>query len=439
MTNEKNLCICVECVDRYSRAPDKTAIAGDSFENTSSKVTNKILDSIDSNKTLDKTKNEADYDESIEEEICEEIFAKYKKMLDYSLDSLAARIKQVVFGQDEAVRKVIYSIYLNQYVNLLEELDISFDHLVSGGSPGFKRRHILLIGDTGVGKTLLATTAPKVFDIPYSVSNVTPITASGYVGEDVVQILERLYNAAGCNIYKAQQGILILDEIDKKKHELSSNGKDVNGKAVQQELLKLLEPSTIYISKGTIPFDTANLTIIMMGAFVGLDEIIKKRTNSSKIGFSDNKTSSLGLDEVLPEDLIEYGFIPEFVGRIPCVCKLNKLTIDVATNIIYSTLEKYDIIFKSKSFEFIFNPLLVTKVAEKVVASSMGARNIETELDKIIQPALWEVLQSIGGGVCEIKEDGSAEILRNKTAKKQDVEIVTTPLIQDYALTEEDF
>ena len=146
---------------------------------------------------------------------------------------------------------------------MLEESGVSFDNLNSGGAPGFKRRHIMLIGDTGVGKTLLATTAPKVMGLLHSVSNATPLTSSGYVGEDVIAVVERLYAASGNNIERAQNGIIILDEIDKKKREKTTNGKDVTGTSVQQELLKLLEPSTVWINKHTTPFYTGNLTIIM--------------------------------------------------------------------------------------------------------------------------------------------------------------------------------
>lgn len=168
-------------------------------------------------------------------------------------------------GQTKAAEALVCSIFLNQFSNLFE--DIGEDHI--------KHRHVLLVGNTGVGKTLLATTTVKSFGIAYINSNATPITSAGYIGDKVENILERLLHAADDDIEKAECGVVIIDEIDKKKSQNDSSGRDVSGTAVQQELLKLLEPSTIWIRKSSqsqpIPFRTNRLTVIMMGAFVGLD------------------------------------------------------------------------------------------------------------------------------------------------------------------------
>ena len=453
-------CVCADCVEYYSQQDpyepwiNSTNNNDSTHESDSDKEQpeNKKNDTQNSEKT-DHSSNDqekknieennvhsestVETPESSSKEDLSELIAKYR-CLDYSLDSLSALVKKTVFGQKDAVEKVVYSLYINQLVNMLEESGVSFDNLNSGGAPGFKRRHIMLIGDTGVGKTLLATTAPKVMGLLHSVSNATPLTSSGYVGEDVIAVVERLYAASGNNIERAQNGIIILDEIDKKKREKTTNGKDVTGTSVQQELLKLLEPSTVWINKHTTPFYTGNLTIIMMGAFVGLDEIIEKRTSPKRIGFNSEPITKNDTPEVLPEDLIEYGFIPEFVARVPCICRLNKLTVDVAIDIIYGVLEKYDILFKAKDFKFIFNPFLIANIAEKVVKSSMGARNVETLLDKILQPALWKVLQSLPGGTCEILEDGSAEITRASIKNPKETEIITTPKIPGYEIIEDE-
>ncbi len=466
----KRGCVCADCVEFYSEQEPYGAYIGEDPEDTDTSeedvsteddstrpppatntteagddTTNKAVgegssdDNITPSEPTPEEKAKADANEKarIEAERITEIRKKYR-CLDYSLDSFAKLVNRTVFGQKESVKKVVYALYMNQMLNWLEETGVSFDALNSGGSPGFKRRHILLIGDTGVGKTLLATTAPRVMGITHSISNATPITASGYVGEDLIGIVERLYNAAGGDIEKAQNGIIILDEIDKKRHEPSTSGKDVNGKAVQQELLKLLEPSTVWINKHTTPFQTGNLTIIMMGAFVGLDEIVKRRTNKKKIGFSSGQDEEEIDTNILPEDLIEYGFIPEFVGRVPCICHLNKLTVDVATDIIYSLLEKYNILFQVKGFEFFFDPFLIQKIAEKVVNSSMGARNVETCIDEILQPVLWNVFQSIPGGKCEVLEDGSAEITRTSKLRPSKTEVIRTPAIHGYEISDED-
>lgn len=465
----KRGCVCADCVEFYSEQEPYGAYIGEEPEDTDTSGKDVTADEDatrpppNANTTQTKTDTSVTGDDSdnkvvgegsahenltphevtpeekarLETERVTEIRKKYR-CLDYSLDSFAKLVNRTVFGQKESVKKVVYALYMNQMLNWLEETGVSFDNLNSGGSPGFKRRHILLIGDTGVGKTLLATTAPRVMGITHSISNATPITASGYVGEDLIGIVERLYAAAGGDIEKAQNGIIILDEIDKKRHEPSTSGKDVNGKAVQQELLKLLEPSTVWINKHTTPFQTGNLTIIMMGAFVGLDEIVKRRTNKKKIGFSSGQDEEEINTNVLPEDLIEYGFIPEFVGRVPCICQLNKLTVDVATDIIYSVLEKYNILFQVKGFEFFFDPFLIQKIAEKVVNSSMGARNVETCIDEILQPILWNVLQSIPGGKCEVMEDGSAQITRTSKKRPSLTETITTPAIHGYEIIDED-
>ena len=463
---EKRGCVCADCVEFYSErepygayfGPEESDSSSEPSSDTAATDSTRPPPDNDTNKTAgegsaftDVTSNTTQTEEEkiqaaaaekarLEAEHFAEIRNKYR-CLDYSLDSFAKLVNRTVFGQSESVKKVVYAIYMNQMLNWLEETGISFDNLNTGGAPGFKRRHIMLIGDTGVGKTLLATTAPRVMGVIHSISNATPITASGYVGEDLIAVVERLYAAAGGDIEKAQNGIIILDEIDKKRHEPSTSGKDVNGKAVQQELLKLLEPSTVWINKHSTPFKTGNLTIIMMGAFVGLEEIAKRRTSKKQIGFSTEPLKSKEEEKVtiLPEDLIEYGFIPEFIGRVPCICQLNKLTVEVATDIIYGLLEKYDLLFKAKDFEFFFDPLLILKIAEKVTNSSMGARNVDTCIDEIIQPALWNVLQSIPGGKCEILEDGSARITRTSKKKPSISEVITTPAIKGYEATADEF
>ena len=460
----KRGCVCANCVEYYSEQDPFGAYYGDDEDSskTSSSAVNTQKDTspqedashpnvtpqpsatVESNSTPNSTTHSDPPSGSSKEqpitetekvtaeaEELKQLQRKYR-CLDYSLDSFAKLVSRTVFGQNESVRKVVYALYMNQMLNMLEDNGIKFDDLNSGGSPGFKRRHILLIGDTGVGKTLLATTAPKVMGITHSVSNATPITSSGYIGEDVISVVERLYAAAGKDIQKAQNGIIILDEIDKKRYEPSASGKDVNGKAVQQELLKLLEPSTVWIDKHSIPFYTGNLTIIMMGAFVGLDEIVKRRTSKRKIGFTSGEDDEEVSTNVLPEDLIEYGFIPEFVGRIPCICQLNKLTVDIATDIIYSLLEKYNVLFQVKGFEFYFDPFLIQKIAEKVVNSSMGARNVETCVEEILQPVLWNVFQSVPDGKCEVLEDGSARITRTSKKQPNTTEIITTPAVHGY-------
>ena len=352
-----------------------------------------------------------------------EILMKRYECLDYSLDSLFKQVTRIVFGQDNAVRDVLYSLYFNQMSNLLEDI----------GQEPLKHKHILLIGGTGVGKTLLATTAARVFGVVYSVSNATPITSAGYIGDKVEHVLERLLDAANGDIEKAQNGVIIIDEFDKKRTTSESSGKDVSGKAVQQELLKILEPTRVWIKNNTKSFYTGNLTIIMMGAFVGLEEVIEARTKTRHLGFSANSENDKPKDKsITQDDLIEYGFIPEIIGRIPIVCQLNKLTHDVLVNIIYAQLERYNILFQIKNFEFYFDPILVEKIADELLESKTGARDVETKIDAILRPALYRVFQSPAEGICEIDANGSVKLLTHNKHRKDQIDTIEFPPIQKY-------
>lgn len=344
-----------------------------------------------------------------------DLYLKKYSCLEYSLDSYSTLVQNVVFGQEEAVKRLIYTIYFNQLANCLEEYSdmLPPDSIKCLGHDKTlpRRKHVLLIGNTGVGKTLLASTVAKIFKITYSISNATPITSAGYIGDKIENVLERLYDAADGDIQLAQNGIVILDEFDKKAVSPNENTRDVTGKAVQQELLKLLEPTDVWIRKNTVKFNTKNLTIIMMGAFVGLEDVITKRLNVKKIGFGNDDVSA-SLDKLIPDDLIEYGFIPEIVGRIPIVIKLNNLTKDVLTDIVYALLNKYNLFFKYKNYDLIVDQQLIEKLVEESLSAKTGARDLDTKVDELLQPALYQVFQSLPNGVCEVNSDGSITLLR---------------------------
>ncbi len=344
-----------------------------------------------------------------------DLYLEKYSCLEYSLDSYANLVQNVVFGQEAAVKRLIYTVYFNQLANCLEEYSdmLSPDSVKCLGPDKTppRRKHVLLIGNTGVGKTLLASTVAKMFKITYSISNATPITSAGYIGDKVENVLERLYDAADGKLQVAQNGIVILDEFDKKAVSPNETTRDVTGKAVQQELLKLLEPTDVWIKKNTVKFNTKNLTIIMMGAFVGLEDVITKRLNVKKIGFGNSDTS-VSLDKLIPDDLIEYGFIPEIIGRIPIIIKLNNLSKDVLTDIIYALLNKYNLFFKYKNYDLIVDQQLVDKLVEESLSAKTGARDLDTKVDELLQPALYQVFQSLPNGVCEINSDGSITLLK---------------------------
>ncbi len=330
--------------------------------------------------------------------------------LENSLDSYFSLVTSKVFGQDEACKSVLYTIYYNQMANLIEFLD---------GANLDRRNHILLIGNTGTGKTFMATTIAKVMNIPYAIFNATAITSAGYIGSKVENVLETLYRNAGNNLELAENGIIILDEIDKKRVNPDNSGRDVTGRSVQEELLKILEPSDVYLKELGITFNTRNITVILMGAFVGLDEVISKRVNKKVIGFKP-KDDTPKPSEVTPDDLIEYGFIPEFVGRIPAVITLNNLSKDVIIDIIYALISKLNIFFTSKDVELIIDDLFLDNLAEIIVESSTGARDVYKQFFNIFKPALYRIFQSSGGGVCEIDKNGNTLlIVGDKSSKVQ--------------------
>lgn len=328
--------------------------------------------------------------------------------LDNSLDSYFSLVSSKVFGQDEACKSVLYTIYYNQMANFIEFLS---------GDDLDRRNHILLIGNTGTGKTFMATTIAKVMNIPYAIFNATAITSAGYIGAKVENLLETLYRNAGCNLELAENGIIILDEIDKKRVNPDNSGRDVTGRSVQEELLKILEPSDVYLKELDLTFNTRNLTVILMGAFVGLDEVVDKRLNKKVIGFKTKETHTEP-KEVTPDDIINYGFIPEFVGRIPAVITLNDLNKDVIIDIIYALLSKLNIIFASKNVDLIIDALFIDALAEDITKACTGARDVYKRFFNIFKPALYRVFQCNGGGICEIDEHGDTLLVVGDKSRK---------------------
>lgn len=334
-----------------------------------------------------------------------DVFIKQKyACLEYSMDSYHSIVTSKVFGQNKAAEMLIYTIYQNQLANLLEECEIAQEEIT--------KSHILLIGNTGVGKSFLVKNVAKTLKLPYALCNATSTTSAGYIGGKVEEYLEKLYENSGYNLELAENGVLFIDEIDKKRLNEDKTGRDVNGRAVQEELLKVLEPNLIPIKKYDIDFDTSNLTVVMAGAFVGLDEVVDRRLNKKVIGFKspDETTTKKG---VLPEDIIEYGLIPEFIGRIPAIVSMNKLTKSVATDIIYSELSKKNILFKVKNFDLIIDEFYIDFLAEEIVNSPIGARDVHSKIYNILQPALYRILQCSEGGICKIDSSGHIEVIAN--------------------------
>ena len=218
----------------------------------------------------------------------------------------------------------------------------------------------------------------------------------------------------------AQNGVVVIDEIDKKRRSDSSQ-RDINGLAVQQELLKILEPNIVWINHGKTAFDTSHLTVILCGAFVGLDKIIKTRLYPQSIGFKSEESidDDKLLKNVEPIDLVKYGFIEEFVGRAPTPIVLNNLSYFTILSIIQSKLAKKKSIFSAKNFELRIDELVLSKIACRVMEHNTGARDIKKELESLLYQAEYQVMNSRSGGSCDINENGDATVLYEDTKSKR--------------------
>jgi ATP-dependent Clp protease ATP-binding subunit ClpX len=343
---------------------------------------------------------------------------KQGKWNQHTPETIKKALDEYVIGQDRAKKVLAVAVY-NHYKRIgsrttffeLDDVEI-------------EKSNILLIGPTGVGKTLLAQTLAKTLDVPFAIADATTLTEAGYVGDDVESVLVHLLQAADYNLERAQKGIVYIDEIDKvaRKSESTSITRDVSGEGVQQALLKILEGTIAGIppkggrkhpEQSLINLNTKNILFIVGGAFDGIDKIIAKRLNENRMGFASDLKAKTKEDDIIshiqPEDLLRFGLIPELIGRLPVAAPLHQLTEEAMRNILTepknAIIKQYKKLFLMEGIELEFDPFALDAIVKKAMERKTGARALRSIVEDFMIDIMYDLPNKKDVDKCIITKD----------------------------------